>query len=136
MTDAAWALQQSIFARLSGDGDLVTLLGGPSIYDDVPPGAGFPYLTLGQSVAEDWSTATEPGLEHVFTLHVWSRAEGRKQTHEIIGAVRSALDAAPLMLADHALVNLAFQFSEARRDPDGETYHGIVRYRAVTEPAG
>jgi hypothetical protein len=24
--------------------------------------------------------------------------------------------------------------SEARLDPDGDTFHGIVRYRAVTEP--
>jgi len=23
---------------------------------------------------------------------------------------------------------------EARPDPDGDTFHGIVRYRAVTEP--
>jgi hypothetical protein len=26
-------------------------------------------------------------------------------------------------------------WSEARPDPGGDTYHGIVRYRAVTEPA-
>jgi hypothetical protein len=135
MSDAGWALQQSVFSRLTGDGALVTLLGGPSVHDDVPPGTGFPYLTLGQSTAADWSTATEPGLEHVFTVHVWSRAEGRRQTHELIGAIRAALEGSALAPAGHALVNLGFEFSEARRDPDGETYHGIVRYRAVTEPA-
>ena len=26
-------------------------------------------------------------------------------------------------------------WSKARLDPDGDTFHGIVRYRAVTEPA-
>jgi hypothetical protein len=26
------------------------------------------------------------------------------------------------------------EFSEARLDPDGDTFHGIVRYRAATEP--
>ena len=36
---------------------------------------------------------------------------------------------------DHHLVNLRHEFSEARLDPDGDTFHGIVRYRAVTEPA-
>jgi hypothetical protein len=41
----------------------------------------------------------------------------------------------PLTLVDHDLVNLRHEFSEARPDPDGDTYHGIVRYRAVTEPA-
>jgi hypothetical protein len=41
----------------------------------------------------------------------------------------------PLTLVDHDLVNLRHEFSEARPDPDGDTYRGIVRYRAVTEPA-
>ena len=40
----------------------------------------------------------------------------------------------PLTLSDHHLVNLRHEFSEARLDPDGDTFHGIVRYRAVTEP--
>ena len=38
-------------------------------------------------------------------------------------------------LPDHHLVNLRHELSEARLDPDGDTFHGIVRYRAVTEPA-
>ena len=64
----------------------------------------------------------------------WSRAGGKKETHEIIEAIRLALKGAPVTISDHALVNLRHEFSEARQDPDGETYHGIVRYRAVTEP--
>ena len=47
----------------------------------------------------------------------------------------SALHDQPLMLVDHELVNLRHEFSEARPDPDGDTFHGIVRYRAVTEPS-
>ena len=30
-------------------------------------------------------------------------------------------------------VNLRFEFAEAARDPDGITYHGVIRFRAVTE---
>jgi hypothetical protein len=33
------------------------------------------------------------------------------------------------------LVNLRHEFSEVRRDADGETSRGLVRFRAVTEPA-
>jgi hypothetical protein len=40
-----------------------------------------------------------------------------------------------LPLSDHDLVNLRHEFAEVRLDPDGDTFHGIVRYRAVTEPA-
>ena len=54
----------------------------PRVYDEVPLRAEFPYLTFGQTIERDWSTGTEPGQEHTFTLHVWSRARGRKETDE------------------------------------------------------
>lgn len=134
MSSAGWALQKSVFASLTGDATVTALLGGTRVYDDVPRGVDYPYLTFGQSTARDWSTGGEDGQEHIFTLHVWSRANGRRQTHEIMGAVRDALHDEALALDGHRLVNLRHEFSEARRDPDGETYHGVVRYRAVTEP--
>jgi len=93
-----------------------------------------PYLTFGQSLLRDWSTGTESGDEHLVTLHVWSRADGRHQTHEIMHALRQALHEQMLTLDGHRLVNLRHELSEARREADGETYRGIVRFRAVTEP--
>jgi hypothetical protein len=134
MASAAWALQKSVFTALTGNAAVTSLLGGARVYDDVPRGAEYPYLTFGRSSASDWSTDGEDGHEHVFTLHVWSRANGRKEAHEIMAALRTALHGAALSLEGHRLVNLRHEFCEARRDPDGETYHGVVRYRAVTEP--
>ncbi len=135
MSSSSWALQQSIFAALAADATLVALLGGPRVYDDVPQASAFPYLTFGHSLVRDWSTGSEDGSEHVVTLHVWSQEKGKKEAHEIMGAVRTALHDQALSLAGHRLVNLRHELSEARREPDGDTTHGIVRYRAVTEPA-
>jgi hypothetical protein len=134
MSTSAWALQQSVFATLTSDTPVLTLLGAPRIYDDVPQGAAYPYLTFGQSTLRDWSTGGEEGDEHILTLHVWSRAGGRKEAHAIMTALRDALHDQALTLDGHRLVNLRHEFSDARREPDGDTYHGIVRYRAVTEP--
>ena len=65
-------------------------------YDDVPRGGELPYLTIGQSSVRDWSTGSEDGEEHTLTLHIWSRASGRRQVQEIMGVVGTALkDAAP-----------------------------------------
>lgn len=133
-TSASWELQKGIYQALAGDTSITGLLGGTNIFDDTPQSADYPYLTFGQSIARDWSTGSEDGLEHILTLHVWSRAGGKKQTHEIIEAIREVLHDALVTVTDHNLVNLRHEFSEARQDPDGETYHGIVRYRAVTEP--
>ncbi|MDX2288554.1 MAG: DUF3168 domain-containing protein [Hyphomicrobiaceae bacterium] len=136
MASAGFALQRAIFERLSADGQLTALIGPSRIYDDVPREAEFPYVTFGQTMLSEYSTGEAEGYEHVVTLHVWSRANGRRQTHEVMAAVRAALHDASLTLTGYRLVNLRHELSEARRDPDGDTYHGLVRFRAVTEPLG
>ena len=133
MSSAAFALQQAIFARLAADGPVTAALGGARIYDDVPVRSEFPYVTFGQSVERDWSGDDAPGHEHTVTLHAWSRGKGRKEADVILAVVQEALHDAPLTLSGHRLVNLRHEFSEARRDADGDTFHGIARFRAVTE---
>jgi hypothetical protein len=134
MTAASWALQRSIYQTLVAAPALTGRLGGDRIYSKAPQGQALPYITLGQTVTLDWSTGTEDGTEHDLTLHIWSRADSAEEVHEIMDAVKAVLHDRPLSLDDHYLVNLRHEFAEARIDPDGETMHGIVRYRAVTEP--
>jgi hypothetical protein len=129
-----WLLQQSLFAALSADVGLAALIGPGRIYDDVPQGTPLPYVTLGPAAAQDWSTGSEHGTEHLVTVHVWSGARGKKQAHEILRAVRAALHDQPLSLAGHHLLNLRHQRSELRRTPDGTAIHATARFRAVTEP--
>jgi hypothetical protein len=131
---ASWALQRGVYQALAGSLDLTTLLGGVRVYDHAPQSAPYPFITLGQSAIRDWSTGTEDGAEHNLTLHVWSRSGGKKQVQEIIETIKDVLHDQPLTLSDHHLINRRHEFSEARLDPDGDTFHGIVRYRAVTEP--
>jgi hypothetical protein len=135
MPSAAWSLQQAMFAALSADAALAALVGANRIYDDVPQATSPPYVVLGPVTARDWSTATEAGTEHIITLHVWSKAPGKKQTHEIMDAIRATLHDQPLTPAGHRLINLRQEASDIRRAPDGETIHGTLRFRAVTEPA-
>ena len=119
---------------MTADAGILAALGGPRIYDEVPARGEFPFLTFGQTTERDWSTGTDPGHEHIFTLHVWSRARGRKETDDVMAAAEAALHDQTLTLTGHRLVNLRHEFADARREPDGETYHGIARYRAITEP--
>jgi hypothetical protein len=131
----SWPLQQALFAALAGDPAVTALIGPGRVYDDVPQGTPLPYVTLGPVTAQDWSTGTEAGTEHLVTIHVWSGERGKKQVHAILAAVRGALHDQPLALAAHRLVNLRHERSELRRTPDGEAIHGLARFRAVTEPA-
>ncbi|MCZ7595261.1 MAG: DUF3168 domain-containing protein [Hyphomicrobium sp.] len=135
MASASWVLQQAIYQALTNDGPLVALLGAARVWDDVPERAAFPYVTFAAGTERDWSTGGEAGAEHAVTLHVFSRAGGRKEAQEIIAALRAVLHEAALTLTGQRLINLRHEASDVRRDADGETYHGIVRFRAVTEPA-
>ena len=132
---ASLALQTAIITALAASPDLTAITGGTArVYDAVPPGTPYPYVTFGQTIERDWSTGTEDGREHTLTLHVWSRAPGRREVHTAAGLIRGLLHLAALPLTGFHLVNLRHEFTDARREPDGETYRALVRFRAVTEP--
>ncbi|MFG1207775.1 DUF3168 domain-containing protein [Xanthobacter flavus] len=130
----ALALRAAIHAALVTDAALVALLGAPRIHD-VPPGdADFPFVTLGEAVVADWSTATEAGTEQALTLHVFSRSGGRAEAFAIAARLQAVLHDAALALEGHRLANLRAITAEVRRESDGRTFHALVRFRAVTEP--
>jgi len=134
MSSPAWELQKAIYSRLVADAPLLALLGGARIYDDVPRGAAFPYVTFGPNTTRDWSTGTEPGSEHTVTLRTWTKAGGEKEVHLLLEAIRTALHDITLTLTGHRLVSLRHELSDSARASDGEIYAGVARFRAVTEP--
>lgn len=132
MTSPSLALQQAVVTAL-GASSALTAIVGDRVYDAPPRNAAFPYVSFGQVSVADWSTGTETGAEHQLVLDAWSRAAGKRECHAILDAIDTALNDAALTLAGNALVNLRFQFADVRRDPDGITFHGVIRFRAVTE---
>lgn len=135
--DASWQLQKALHAILSADPGLSALVTG--VFDHVPQGQAFPYVTIGEDVASERSSKTFEGAEHRLAVHAWSRPGpaggglGRKQAKDILAAVWNALAASPPAPEGHELVNLRFVSSETFGEPDGATWHGIARYRAVTQ---
>ena len=134
MSSAALALQKAIHAALVAD-DGVGALIGDRIYDVAPRNVVFPYATIGRTTLTDWSSGTEDGAEHRLMLDVWSRQGGKSECHAIAAAIVAVTHDAALALDGHALVNLRFETADTARDPDGITFHGVLRFRAVTEPS-
>lgn len=135
MTNAQWELQRAVYQALGADAALKEQIGDPArIYDDPPPDAVFPYLTVGEARAKPFP-GVAGGLEHDLNLHVFSRYAGRREVKAVMGAVYDALHDASLALAGHVLVNIRFVFGDAfrRRDGDGPIYQGAMRFRAVTQ---
>lgn len=137
---ASWELQKAIKTWLTGDTALATLMGGAvRFYDAVPEGAELPYIEYGDAGILEWGTdvaddRSGDGEEHTVSIHIWSSYEGKKEVSLIQRRVHELLhDNTVLALTDHILVNMRFQFSDAVRDPDGQAFHGISQFRAVTE---
>lgn len=134
MAAPAWELQKAVYGALIANAGLVAALGGARIYDEVPRGAAFPYVTFGPISTRDWSTGTDEGVEHTLTLRAWSKGSGAREVHLVLDAVRAALHEAALTISGQRLVSLRHEASEAARERDGETWQGTARFRAVTEP--
>ncbi len=136
MTQSAnWQLQEALYSVLATNTSLISLLGGPKIYDFTPQRTKPPYITIGMSQERDWSTSTEEGREHIVTLHSWSDNRGRVKADLILETIKDIMNMATLSLANHSLINLVYEFSEIRRERDGDRLHGLVRYRITTEPS-
>jgi hypothetical protein len=129
---AAFDLQAAIAAVLAADEDLAALV-GDRIHDGAPRASDFPSITFGEAGQADWSSDNEPGGEIRLTLHVWSRAIGKREAWTILGHLMRLLHDAPLTLEDHALVLVRVSFAEVRLDPDGKTEHGVLRLAALVE---
>ena len=104
------------------------------LYDAHPKNAVFPYVTMGEITARDWSDKFEDGMEVYSTLHIWSQYKGRKEADEMADAILQALTASPLDLAPNFRASFdALDLYELIIDMDGITRHGILRMKYLIE---
>lgn len=127
------ALQAAVVAALESDPALAGLIGPHGVFDRLVDKAALPYLVLGPMTTFDWSTATEAGTEHVFTLEAWSGAAGKREVQEIAAAVRAVLHDGPLPLASGTLVNLRLERVLTERLAGHRLHRATMRLRAVVE---
>lgn len=126
------ALLAAVRDALLAHSELAALIGA-RVYDDAPPEAIFPYVTVGRVDTRPSDASNAAALEHGVTLHAWSRYGGRAETLNIVAAIRDALHHAALDVEAQRLVLLLVTFTDVFRSGDGRTTHGVVRLRAVTE---
>ena len=135
MSNAGWALQKAIFETLGADPALQALIGNPPrVYDSAPANAAFPHVVFGDA-REAKIAGADALVAHDLRIAVHSRYEGRREVKDIVTAILSALDGAPLTLAGFALISLRATFSDIIHRQEADVYQGAIRFRAVTEAA-
>jgi hypothetical protein len=130
MSVGQFALQSSIYTALNVSAITTTLACG--VYDEVVEGNSYPFITLGEETAIDYSTNNLVGAETTINIHIWSRYKGSKQTKQIMDKIHDLLHDVSLTVSGVNLINLRFEYSDIMRDPDGITRHGVMRFRAIT----
>ena len=134
IASAAWPLQKSLFNALKASQPLQALLGPDiAVYDTPPAHAPFPYLTLGTTRMRAYD-GIDHGVEHDFSINIYSRYAGRREIKQIIDATYETLHDAEFNLIDHCLASLRFVFADAFQRTDINAYQGLIRFRALTHP--
>ena len=124
-------IQQAVFNLLDGDTTLDAMVNG--IHDYVPQESAFPYITISEQESRDWSTKTTSGTQMALTLHVYSRARGKKETAEILERLHVLLHQGNLSLTGQHLVAMRFELGDIQLEADAITYHGRIRFRIFAE---
>jgi hypothetical protein len=136
MAAPAAELKTAIFSALGADQGLIATLGEARVYELLPPkNVASPYVTFGRTSVYDWTTGAEKEDEQLLTLHVWSKAKGDAETLDIMQIMRARLADSLLSLEGREPVRLRLEFSEAHYDDELAVHHGLLRFRAVSEPA-
>lgn len=130
MTIGQFSLQESIYTALNVSAITSTLACG--VYDEVVEGNSYPFITLGEETALDYSTNNLVGAETTINIHIWSQYKGSKETKNIMDKIHDLLHDVSLSVSGVNLINLRFEYSDIMRDPDGITRHGVMRFRAIT----
>lgn len=133
MADVSIELAAAIYTALAAHAGLATELGGAGrIYDNAPAGAATPYVVIGEETAVDYSGSAVDGMEHTVTIHTFTEQQGRLGCLKLQKQIRACLHDAALTLAAGTCANIRQEMRETMRDPDGVSWHGVQRFRAVT----
>ena len=128
-------LQRAIVTRLKASTDLQALIANPiRLFQDVPPGPTFPYVTLGPSQRLPDLAECIDGAEIFVDLHVFSRGAGYEQSKRIGATLIDELHDATLSLGEHRCLLIELSDERYFVESDNLTKHGVITFRALVEP--
>ncbi len=137
MADRSAEMFAAIYTALNGDTALIALVGSGQVFNGVKAGTAAPYIDIGDDTGNDYGSSVIDAQEHTITIHSYTEQpvasmSARLALFAIMARIRAVLHEASLTLSAGALVNLRQEFRETLRDPDGVSWHGVQRFRAVT----
>lgn len=114
-------LKTAFYQRLAG------ALAPTAVYDFVPDGTAYPYVTVGEMTVADWSDKRTGGTEITCQVHVFSEYKGYREVHRLMDDALQAVTSEALALTGFTVILQRMDFCQSWRDQD--TQHGVLRIR-------
>jgi Protein of unknown function (DUF3168) len=111
---------------------LVPALAPVLVVDQAGPNQSFPYATIGEFICSETDTLGEQAVDMDVTVHLWSRQPGMQECQQLMTIAKDTLDRAVLPASGFQWVTTIWQYAQTLREPDGQTRHGILRFRVMT----
>lgn len=125
---AAEPVQAMIYGALDGSISV-------PVYDEVPAGTAFPYVTIGDAIETRDDAHNRAGKNILATIHVWSRDTSSEEAQGISREIDALLDhqQKTLSVSGWTLVLIENELTRLLRVPNaGEgtaTRHAVLQYR-------
>lgn len=119
------ALQQAVYAALSGDATLQNMVNG--IYDQPPADAVHPFIAIESVSAQDWPMQGVLGVRAEMQLAVYSRYHGKSESHSIAARIYALLHQAALTAAPYTVAQCRVRASDAALLSDQRTNRVALR---------
>ena len=103
------------------------------VYDNAPQGSSFPYVTIGEANLTDNDTDSTQNVYISYVIHVWSRADGRKEIKTIMGEIYNALHLTKFSESGYSFTENYFLSSDSFVETDGKTRHGVQTFKLTME---
>lgn len=118
------ALQQALFSVLNSDATLQNLVNG--VYDHAPADAAYPFVSIDNTNASDWSFVGGRGVNVRFELQVYSRYSGKVECHRILERLDALLYDAELTVPELNVVQVRSESGRVKKLSDTETVQGAL----------
>jgi len=136
MSDPSLELQAAIVTKLKANAGVKAVVGDPArVYDEVPPGPTFPYISIGDSQVLPDKADCIDGTEIFFSIDGWARDKSIPMVKKISKAVVAALDDQDLTVSGYSVIVFELNTVNYLRDPDGLTRHVALNFRALIQLA-
>lgn len=134
MSDPSLELQSAIVNALKDSAGLTSLV-NKRVFDPAPKNAQLPYITLGDMQVLPDKAECIDGTEVFPQIDAWASVNDPAQIKQIGKAIVAALDDQALTVTGYNLVIFELQNLQYLRDPDGQTRHAVLTFRALLQLA-